>query len=242
MRWAGIAGCRPGCPAMSRALTRQPPFALLLATVWLIVAAGLFVLNWPDTGRTMPDADDAMRLVQVRAFLTGQNWFDLHEARIAPPFGYDTHGARLIEAGLAAVLAILHGFADQATAERLLGALWPLLWLLPTMAGMAAIAWRLAGREAAIVALLLVLIGEPAFTQFRPGRIDHHNVQIALSILILASVAWSDRRQWCAWAAGGLTGLALGVGLEGLPYLAGCGAALALRHVSDAREIGRAHV
>src|SRR5215510_11967918 len=174
-----------GRAVMYRGLMRRPPFALLFAAVWLIVAFGLLVQHWPDTARTVPDADDAMRLVQVRAFLAGQNWFDLHEARIAPPFGYDTHWSRLIDAGLAGVLAILHGFADGATAERLLG-----------------------------------LIGEPAFTQFRPGRIDHHNVQIALSILILASVAWSDRRHWCASAAGGLTGLALGVGLEGLPYLA----------------------
>src|SRR5499426_1375600 len=218
-----------GRAVMYRGLMRRPPFALLFAAVWLIVAFGLLVQHWPDTARTVPDADDAMRLVQVRAFLAGQNWFDLHEARIAPPFGYDTHWSRLIDAGLAGVFALLHAFADQATAERLLGALWPLLWLLPAMAGVAAIASRLAGREAAIVALLLVLIGEPAFTQFRPGRIDHHNVQIALSILTLAAVAWSDRRQWCVWAAGAPTGLALGVGLEGLPYLAGCGAAACLR-------------
>ena len=57
---------------------------------------------------------------------------------------------------------------------------WPLLWLLPTIAGMAAIAWRIAGREAAMVALLLALAGVPAYQQFTPGRIDHHNVQIAL--------------------------------------------------------------
>src|SRR5262249_51517526 len=159
---------------------------------------------------TVPDADDAMRLVQVRAFLAGQSWFDLHEARIAPPFGYDTHWSRLIDAGLAGVLSILHAFAGQALAERLLGVLWPLLWVLPTMAGVVAIAWRLGGRDAAIVALLLVLVGEPAFQQFRPGRIDHHNVQIALSILTLAATAWANRKLWCAWAAGGLTGLGLG--------------------------------
>jgi len=99
----------------------------------------------------------------------------------------------------------------------------------------AAIAWRLGGREAGLAALLLMLVGEPAFQQFRPGRIDHHNVQIALCLLTLAATAWTDRRRWCAWVAGGLTGLALAIGLEGLPYLAGCGAALALRYGADAR-------
>src|SRR5215468_8463457 len=220
---------------MYRELMRRPPVAFLFVAVWLVVCFVLLMQHWPDTARTVPDADDAMRLVQVRALLAGQNWFDLHEARIFPPFGYDTHWSRLIDAGLAGVLGVLRTFADQALAERLLGVLWPLLWLLPTMAGVVAIAWRLGGREAAIVALLLVLIGEPAFQQFRPGRIDHHNVQIALSILTLAATVWANRKPWCAWAAGGLTGLALGVGLEGLPYLAGCGVALALRYAADVR-------
>ena len=58
---------------------------------------------------------------------------------------------------------------------------WPMLWLLPTMGGAAAIAWRIAGREAAVIALLLGTLGLQALSQFRPGRIDHHNVQIALS-------------------------------------------------------------
>ena len=78
-------------------------------------------------------------------------------------------------------------------------AAWPMLWLLPTMAGTAAIAWRIAGREAALVALLLALVGLPAFHQFRPGRIDHHNVQIALSVLVVAATVWSDRVRWAAW-------------------------------------------
>src|SRR5262249_32720160 len=111
---------------MYRELMRRPPVALLFVAVWLVVCFVLLVQHWPETTRPVPDADDAMRLVQVRAFLAGQSWFDLHEARIAPPFGYDTHWSRLIDAGLAGVLSILHAFAGQALAERLLGVLWPL--------------------------------------------------------------------------------------------------------------------
>ena len=110
---------------------------------------------------------------------------------------------------------------------------WPLMWLLPTIAGMAAIAWRIAGREAAMVALLLALAGVPAYQQFTPGRIDHHNVQIALALLVTAAAAWSDRKSWTAAAAGVLTGLALAIGFESLPYLAICGGMLALRYASD---------
>jgi hypothetical protein len=110
---------------------------------------------------------------------------------------------------------------------------WPMLWLLPTIGGTAAIAWRIAGREAALIALLLALVGLPAFHQFRPGRIDHHNVQIALTLLAVAATVWSDRLRWTAVAAGAVTGLALAIGLECLPYLIVCAAAFALRYVVD---------
>ena len=104
----------------------------------------------------------------------------------------------------------------------------------------AAIAWRLAGREAACAALLLAVFGLPGMGQFRPGRIDHHNVQIALAALSVAATVWSDRKPFAAWAAGAVTGLALAIGLEGLPILALCGAALAVSFVLDPGAAARA--
>jgi hypothetical protein len=106
-----------------------------------------------------------------------------------------------------------------------------MLWLLPTMAGATAIAWRVAGRDAAPIALVLTAVGLPAFQHFIPGRIDHHNVQIAIAVLLVAAVAWSDRTRWAAAAAGVLTGAAMAIGFEGLPYIVLAGAAMALRFV-----------
>jgi hypothetical protein len=214
---------------MSSRSLPQPSFALLLALGWLLCALQLLLQNWSATGETLLGTDDAMRLVGMRAWLAGQGWFDLHVARVQPPGGFDSHWSRLIDAGLAGVFVVLNWFFDQALAERLMRTLWPMLWLIPTMAGVAAIAWRIAGREAAIVTLLLAVVGLPAFQQFRPGRIDHHNVQIALTMLTVAATVWSPRMKWCAWAAGALTGLGLAIGLELLPFVAACGAALVLR-------------
>jgi len=218
---------------MPNNLLRQPNFAALVALVWLLVALALLLQNWTQTAQTLLDTDDAMRLAQLHAWLGGQGWFDLHQARIQPPEGYDTHWSRLIDAGLAGLLFLFDLFTDAASAERLMRAWWPLLWLLPTIAGMAAIAWRIAGREAATVALLLALVGVPAYQQFTPGRIDHHNVQIALTMLTVAATVWSDRWRWGATAAGLLTGLALAIGFEAAPYLAACGAVFAFRYVAD---------
>lgn len=219
--------------AMSNRDVREPSFALLLVLAWLVVVLQLVVSDWSHTAVTLSDTDDALRLVQVRAFLHGQGWFDLHEARLGPPLGYDSHWSRLIDAGLAGLFLLFNVFTDAATAERLMRVVWPLLWILPAIAGAAAMAWRIAGRGAAIVVLLLVAIGLPAYQQFRPGRIDHHNVQIALALATLAAAAWSDRWRSCAVAAGGLTGLGMAIGLEGLPFLMVAGAAPALGFAFD---------
>lgn len=217
---------------MARAI-RHPHFAILVGLASLIIAINVIVGSWGHAGETLGDMDDAMRLLQVRHFLDGRGWFDLHEARLGPPLGYDSHWSRLIDAGLAGLFLLFNAFTDAASAERLMRAVWPMLWLAPTFLAMVATAWRLGGREAAMVALLLAAAGLPAFQQFLPGRIDHHNVQIALTVLVLAATAWSDRRPWTAWAAGALSGLALAIGLENLVFVALCGAAFALRYVVD---------
>src|SRR2546427_4323740 len=132
---------------------RQPSFVSLFCLAWLAVAVELVVLYWAGTAETLLDTDDAMRLVEVRGFLAGQGWFDLTEMRLEPPLGYESHWSRLIDAGLAGLFLLFKPFASVALAERLMRTVWPLLWLMPAMLGVAAIAWRLGGREAAPVAL-----------------------------------------------------------------------------------------
>jgi len=213
--------------------TRQPNFALLLALAWLTIVIQLLAQHWTETALAFADTDDAMRLAQLRDWLSGQSWYDLNQYRVVG--GYESHWSRLIDAGLAGMLWIFGLFAEPAMAERLMRTTWPMLWLLPTIGGAAAIAWRIAGREAALVVLLFAAIGLPAFHQFRPGRIDHHNVQIALSMLAVAATVWSDRVRWAALAAGAVTGLAMAVGLECLPYLLVCAGAFAMRWMLDAK-------
>jgi hypothetical protein len=113
---------------MPNNLIRQPNFGALVVLVWLVVALALLLQYWGQTAEGLLGTDDAMRLVQMRAWLAGQGWFDLHNARIVPPGGYDSHWSRLIDAGLAALLLLFQYF-DPQSAERLMRAWWPLLWL-----------------------------------------------------------------------------------------------------------------
>src|SRR5690348_5879377 len=212
-------------------------FAGLLLAAWAAAAGFMLADRWPDMGHRLFDGDDAMRLVEVREFLAGRGWFDLHEVRLDPPVGYDTHWSRLIDAGLAGLFLAFRSFAAPDMAEALMRAVWPLIWLLAAMGAVAALAWRIAGRNAALAALVVCACALPAFQHFKPGRIDHHNVQIALALAVVAAAAWSDRARHAAALAGALTGLAAAVGLEGLPYLVIAGVALALRFVwSEATE------
>jgi hypothetical protein len=218
---------------MSAISPREPSFVLLMGLAWLLVVFQLVAQNWAAMAVTFPDADDAMRMVQVRDLILGHEWFNLHQDRLNPPFGYDSHWSRLIDAGLAGLFLLFNLFVPEPLAERLMSAAWPLLWLIPTIGAVAAIAWRLGGREAAVVALLLSVFAIPGFQQFRPGRIDHHNVHIALALLAAAATVWSDRVSWCAYAAGALAGLGVAIGFEAVAFHLILGAAFALRYVAD---------
>src|SRR5262249_31835120 len=179
-------------------------FALLLVVAWAAAAAFLLAERWPEMGQRLFDGDDAMRLVEVREFLAGRGWFDLHEVRLDPPAGYDTHWSRLVDAGLAGLFIAFRSFAMPDMAEALMRAVWPLLGVLAAMGAGAALAWRIAGRNAALAALVVCACALPAFQHFRPGRIDHHNVQIALALAVVAAAAWSDRARHAAALAGAL--------------------------------------
>jgi hypothetical protein len=230
-----IAGAIRSEPQMPLAM-RHPHFCVVLGLAWLVTAGWLWSQFAPGVGEQFSDPDDAMRLVEVRNFIAGQGWFDLREPRLDPPAGYLTHWSRLIDGGLAGVFGVARLFVAPAEAERVMLIVWPLLWLLPAMTSVALIAWRIGGREAAIVALLFAVFGLPAFQHFKPGRIDHHNVQVVLSLAVIAAAMWADRFRAAAIAAGALSALALAIGLESLPWVALAGAALVARFVLDREQ------
>ncbi len=78
----------------------------------------LLLQHWPQTAETLLGTDDAMRLNEMRSWLAGHGWFDLHEARLQPPAGYDSHWSRLIDAGLAGLFLLFELFGDPLSAER----------------------------------------------------------------------------------------------------------------------------
>jgi hypothetical protein len=200
----------------------------LLAT-WSVLAAASLA-----GGASMVHlvADDAMRLVEVRDLLSGQAWGDLVQHRLAPPGGVAMHWSRLVDAPLAAMVLVLRPLLGQALAETVAATAWPLGLLAILAALVMKAADILAGRTAALLALVLVALSGPSLVHFRPGAIDHHNVQLVLTLAMTVCAMRAGTSAGAAALSGALAALSLAVGLEMLPAIAVTGAAMAAASVA----------
>lgn len=206
--------------------------ARVALAVTMLVALLQTIHNWSKLSLALGDTDDALRLVQVRDLLAGRPWFDAHIDRLQPPAGLDMHWSRLLDGAMALVDGALGLALPSETAELVFRFAWPLFWIFPLMLGAALVARRLGG-STAVLAASVFIASVPVQLQFGPGRIDHHNVQIALSMLVLAGAVNLETR-WGPWLAGIATGLLLSVGIEAIVFAALCGAAIALRFADSA--------
>ena len=127
-----------------------------------------------------------MRLVQVRDLIAGQGWFDVTQYRLNPPDGVVMHWSRLVDLPIAILLRAGELVLPSTTAERLVLTVWPAALLLVLLFGIVRIARELADDAAARLALIFAALMAPVLQHFRPGAIDHHNVQLVLMI-------WSTR-------------------------------------------------
>src|SRR5687768_738104 len=100
----------------------------LVVLVWLGFAAWFAFSKWNDIRFfNLADTDDNLRIMQVRALLGGQDWYDLRQHRFNPPLGADIHWSRLVDLPLAALILILRPIVGGGVAERAAVAIAPLL-------------------------------------------------------------------------------------------------------------------
>ena len=164
------------------------------------------------------DPDDAMRLVEVRAWLAGQSWTDVSAWRLDPPNGASMHWSRLVDLPPAAFIVAFRTLFAQASAEALARIAVPALLLVGLCAGMARLALVLFDRAG--LALVGLFLSAVVLAQVQPGRIGHHAPEtVALLWAVGAAAASFDpRRARQAGVAGVLVALALAMSLETLPF------------------------
>ncbi|MET3926631.1 hypothetical protein [Devosia sp. 2618] len=187
--------------------------------IWAVIAVALVITALRAGGAPVVTGDDAMRLVGAIDLFHGQTWFDTTQYRDNTPFGAPMHWSRLVDAPLVLLMAIFTPFAHEA-APYWAAFVWPLLVLLAVVALLAELTERVAGPAARFPALALLALAVAVYTEFAPGRVDHHNVQIALTLaLILASMEGRNSVVWAA-IAGILAATGLAIGTEFLPSAA----------------------
>lgn len=230
-----VPGATPAPVVAALSLDRfLKPDPLVLAVIWLFVVSH-FVGSWATIGTVFNDTDDAMRLVEVRDFLAGQGWFDLHQYRLDPPAGLPMHWSRFVDWPIAALIRLGEVFVAGPTAEKFAMYLWPVLTLIPVLLAVRRIACRLGGDWAALPALYLTATCAPVIGQFVPGRIDHHNVQIALTLWLLAFLIEAPGVKR-AVALGLTSAMMMAVGMETLPFLVFAALAMVQRFVVAPRS------
>ncbi|OCC23906.1 hypothetical protein MB02_08785 [Croceicoccus estronivorus] len=209
------------------------------AWVWLPVSLFFLAFSWQGLTAApmwMSDADDALRLVQVRDLLAGQGWFDLHQYRSnAPDGGVLMHWSRLVDIPLAAVILLLKPLLGQAGAEMVAVATVPLGTFYLALLLTGRLAGRLAGRDAVLGACLVAGLSLVVVAQMRPLRIDHHGWQVVCALAALNAL-FARRPRPAGWLAGLALAAELAISMEGLPLAVAVAAVAAWRWLRDPAE------
>jgi hypothetical protein len=183
-----------------------------LYLVWLAIVVHFGFAVWPNPLIAGPlGQDDALHLVQVRDLLAGQHWFDLVQHRFQPPQGLDMHWSRLIDAPMAA-LSFMFG-------ERAMLFLWPSLLIGGFLFAALYAAKRISPQIELLPVLFVSALCLVPLCYFAPTRIDHHNVQMVLALIMAGALARPLDTLKPAIIAAVACALMMAIGLETLPYV-----------------------
>ncbi len=190
--------------------------------VWILLVA----LNWVRLGPfimrgELQGNDDYLRLVQIRDWLAGQPWLDLHQYRLNPVDPILMHWSRISDVLIGLPIKFLTPFVGASLAETIMIAAYPSLMLLAFLHLVVTITTKLTDNlRAPMAAAFMAALSYGALAQFGMGRIDHHSLQIVLALSCLWFIIRSAHIPRNAIYAGIACGLGLYVGIESAPYVA----------------------
>ena len=232
-----VATAMPQAAPMSRQPVWLRDLGLSFA-ICLFVYATYALAGFPTLADPAGDNDSMLRLVEIRDLLAGQGWYDLHQYRMGLDGGFLMHWSRLIDAPIAAMILLASALGASAPlAEAIALIVWPFLLMTAALFGLTQLARGL-GNESVVFPAVALGAGALYFVGiYRPGSIDHHNAQIALTIAVVAMLVHAPRRPALGAWAGVATAVMLAIAMEAAPYVAMAGASVAVCFlVGGARE------
>ena len=208
-----------------------PYFIIFMLSFTVLVSIGLG--REGGTSDLLRGPDDFMRMVQVIDWIDGQGWSDTVQRRLNPPAGVSMHWSRLADIPLGAVIQLAEPWFGRARAVYLSALLIPAL-----LGGLftALFLWTanplIPDRRSPEPVLTIVILLIPLL-QMRPGRIDHHGLQLVLTTLGIGCLirAWEPGGFRAAVGLGIAGGVSLTIGLEALPFLGAATVILSLAWV-----------
>ncbi len=225
---AGMTTPPPG-GAPGRGFRRLAPYVLIFSLSFL----ALLSFGLGRDGGTLAllrGPDDFMRMVQVIDWIDGQGWTDTVQRRLDPPAGVAMHWSRLADIPLAAVVSLAEPWLGRAQAVHLTVLLIP-----PLLGGLftALFLWAalpLTPQRHALVPILMTGTLIIPVQQLLPGRVDHHGLQLVLTVLALGFLvrALEPGGVRAATGLGIAGGVSLAIGLEALPFLGAATVVLSL--------------
>lgn len=237
----GQPGFAPSPVAVERlpwARLYDPNSRIVLVLPWLLFTLLVaWTMRAQIAGLVIDDPDDAMRLLEVRAWLAGQSWWDVTNYRAGGVGGYAMHWSRLADVPLAALILLFDIVLPRAQAEIAAAALLPPLQLLGVLfllrGTLRCLGFK--GAEANIVLLVVPLLPLVAGNMV-PLKVDHHSWQVVIALGILRLVV--DRRAPLAKAvlAGAAAAVLVAISVEGLPFVAAVCAVYAAAYLRDGRD------
>ncbi len=211
---------RPGGAASWRA---DLALGLIAALVFFAIQAAQ---GFPALSRLAGDNDSLLRLVEIRDLINGQNWFDLHQYRMGPQGGFIMHWSRVVDAPVAGIMLVATALGGSSAAGEITAqVVWPALMMVGSLFALLRLARLHAGGEAVLPALVVGAITLDNLAIFKPGALDHHNIQLMLCLMVLWLLASGGARR--AAAAGVCSALMLAIGMETAPYIAVAGLCVA---------------
>lgn len=164
--------------------------------------------GFPSLADSGGDNDSVLRLVQVRDLLGGQGWFDPTQYRMGLGDGFPMHWSRLVDAPIALLVALF--------GETVALVIWPSLLFAASLYLIFRAARALGGQTAVLPGFILGGLSLYFVGVFRPGALDHHNVQLALTLAAVAFLIDGKRPAWAGICAAAM----LAIGMEAAPYTA----------------------